>query len=117
MRLILALFLLLPWIPADRHAAEIYRSTDQGRSWSRSGSGLPSSRINALTLAGSTVVAGTESGIFLSLDSGKTWSGSAASLGAVVSFASLDGTLYAGTKQSGALASTDDGKTWKPVNQ
>jgi hypothetical protein len=119
--------LMTSWLSADLHAAgdptihAIYKSTDQGRSWSRSDSGLPGdSRVNALTTSGKAVFAGTDSGLFVSRDAGRSWAavpGTAKDLGRVVGFASLAQTLFAGTRGSGVFASTDEGKTWKPVNE
>jgi photosystem II stability/assembly factor-like uncharacterized protein len=119
----LALACITAAVRAADHATSyaIYKSTDRGRSWVRSDSGLPGdSRINALTAMGSALFAGTDTGIFVSRDAGQTWQeirGTAASLGRVLSFAFLDGTLFAGTQRSGVFASGDEGKTWKPVNE
>ena len=105
---------------ADQPASHIYKSTDQGRSWSQSDSGLPTQgRVNALTAFGKAILAGTDSGIFVSHDSGQKWTaipGTTRDLGKVTSFASFGRTLYAGTHQSGVFASTDEGKTWKALN-
>lgn len=99
----------------------IYRSRDQGISWSRSDSGLPgSARINALEAHGQSIFAGTDAGIFVSSDSGQTWTAAPAlpaSARRVLCFASWRETLLAGTERSGILGSPDGGRTWKSLNQ
>jgi photosystem II stability/assembly factor-like uncharacterized protein len=56
----------------------LYKSLDQGYSWAEAGGGLPQSgRINALAIVGATAYAGTDDGIFISTDDGRTWSESA----------------------------------------
>lgn len=53
----------------------VYRSTNNGLSWSGVNAGLPRANISALAVQGSKVFAGTDSnGIFLSTDNGEHWS-------------------------------------------
>ncbi|MBN9663644.1 MAG: hypothetical protein J0H49_35930 [Acidobacteria bacterium] len=99
---------------APSHA--VYRSTDRGRSWTRSDEGLPGqARINAFASIGNTVMAGTDAGVFLSLDQGLTWQpapGAAATSGRVLSLAAAGRKVYAGTDRSGVLVSEDQGRSW-----
>lgn len=94
----------------------VYRTTDRGRSWTRSDAGLPrQARINAFASIGSAVMAGTDAGLFLSADQGFTWkpaSGAAATSGRVLTLAAAGPKVYAGTDRSGVLVSVDQGRTW-----
>lgn len=102
----------------------VYRSEDRGRSWFRSDTGLPSdSRINVFTFTADSIIAGTDSGIFISSDSGKAWRkstiaaravrGTPISADRVTSIASVNGHLFAGTSDNAMLSSSDSGKTWQ----
>src|SRR6187431_3065848 len=51
----------------------LYRSIDHGQHWTPSGTGL-TGVVAALTANGSTLFAGTSSGVFRSTDGGGTWS-------------------------------------------
>ena len=79
----------------------LFISSDEGQSWTRSDSGLwdtlsgvyPS--VYALTSIGSTIYAGTNHGVFSSIDRGKTWIWD--TLGVfTTSFAVIDSALFAG---------------------
>src|SRR5262245_10803502 len=54
-------------------AHAVYRSTDRGHSWHRADAGLPGTRINAFTTFEKSVLAGTDTGIFISFDEGESW--------------------------------------------
>jgi photosystem II stability/assembly factor-like uncharacterized protein len=89
----------------ERHV--IFRSTDRGRSWSRSDAGLPgNARVNALASVGEMTLAGTDSGVYFSADKGRSWS---ASVGApkrvarILSFGRLGQKVFAGTDGSGLI--------------
>lgn len=52
----------------------VYRSSDNGNSWSAANMGLPSSaRMNAFTFVGDTLYAATDGGVYSSVDSGGSW--------------------------------------------
>ena len=59
----------------------VYRSTDNGDTWSAANNGLPpSASISALCTAGSTLYAATDRGIYSSADSGGHWNADTAGL-------------------------------------
>ncbi len=112
--------LLLPLQAASAPPVQaIYRSDDRGRSWSRSDAGLPGdARINALAAAGDSVFAGSDSGLYVSVDDGRRWRalpGLAATSGRITSFAAVNTYVVAGTDRSGVLVSKDEGRTWSPA--
>jgi photosystem II stability/assembly factor-like uncharacterized protein len=61
---------------------------------------------------GDSLFAGTQTGLYLSTDSGAHWSLFALDTDWVSSLAVLEGTLYAATESDGLFQSTDDGVTW-----
>ena len=98
----------------------LYKSTNHGTSWGQAGQGLPSeARINALTMAGDGVVAGTDRGVFISNDAGEKWQPAQQGVGTesrVLCFATQGGRVFAGTQKHGVLLSDDAGVTWNVAN-
>ncbi len=100
----------------------VFRSTDNGASWSPVNTGLPlgiDTRlvVNALLASGGNVFAATSSGIFRSTNNGASWTlvGEEVKTIAINALAANNGTLYAGTN-TGLLRSTDNGNSWSAVN-
>ncbi len=117
----LGLFLLGTWLTlaasatADTTRFTLYRSTDQGRSWTQAGKGLPTDlRIEALAGRGKLRFAGTERGIFRSENDGLTWarpSNTTTEHLHVFDFAETDDRIHAATSR-GVWTTTDGGETW-----
>lgn len=116
----------------------VWRSTDRGKSWSRSDEGLAIRRVRwveASPLRPSLVLAGTEpAGIFVSTNSGVSWSGdpgvfklrdangwflpysprSGCVRGFAVAGSGPDaGRIFAAVEVGGVLISDDNGGTWR----
>ncbi len=98
----------------------IYRSSDSGNNWSRSG--LPGTRVIPLAANSTTIFAGTYNapftngaGVFRSIDNGATWSPTSVIDLNVFSLAANGNTIFAGTN-GGVLRSTDNGQTWVSVS-
>ena len=91
----------------------LLRSTDRGQSWEKAG--LPAVCVNALLCrpADNTLLAGTESGLFLSADRGDTWR-QVLDQPNVISLAAREGVTLAGLVDQGAWMSTDQ-QAWRPV--
>ncbi len=71
-------FLGLSGFTATTHIGHIYKSDDFGSKWERSDSGLPDVPVLKLLVdrndsTGKTVFAGTDMGMFRSIDGGSTW--------------------------------------------
>jgi photosystem II stability/assembly factor-like uncharacterized protein len=109
-------------------SAGVYRSNDEGRSWSAYNTGLPADD-NVHVVAPAYVSGGdpdlvyvaTQKGFFISKDNGAHWSVGQDSIKNIdvytllVDFRSPDAaTVYIGTK-FGALRSDDKGQTWQEV--
>src|SRR5262245_61051678 len=86
-----------------------YRSLDNGRSWEKSGTGLPRlARVNGFGTNGAAVLAATDQGIFISRDQGQGWIQSdSTNLPRALCFASTGPTVFAGTAGAGLLVSDD----------
>lgn len=113
-----AFFLCAVAASAQPAAHAVFRTTDRGRTWLRSDRGLPGdSRINAFGSVGERVFAGTDSGIFVSDDAGKSWRASVSQPAPkrVLAFATLGQDLYAGSAKEGLFVSADQGRSWTPI--
>lgn len=104
------------------HSRGIYKSTDRGDHWERSGSGIPEGvAVHDVVVdpsEPSRVYAATGAGVFVSEDAGETWRSLADGMASEVLSSSPDphapGGRYATTTSAGPLRTTDDGVTWEP---
>ncbi len=101
---------------------QLWKSTDGGKSFGKSGTGLPLERVQVIVAdSGSKALyAGTEGeGVYRSTDGGASWTASREGMGSAnVQALLLDpasGVLYAGTWKKGVYASRDGGKSWVNV--
>jgi hypothetical protein len=104
----------------------IYKSTDDGLSWSAANNGIERASISDMIVSGGNLLAAVSSGcpsllnVFKSTDNGETWSGTTGLAGKVVrSFAIKSPFLYAMFAalpgDSGIARSTDNGNTWQVI--
>ncbi|HTD78888.1 MAG TPA: hypothetical protein VK898_14720, partial [Chloroflexota bacterium] len=104
---------------AGTEADGLLRSTDGGATWRRPG-GLAEGGVAAVAFdsAGRTVAAATESGLAVSLDSGKSWQiRPTASLQPSLSVVFSGQTLLVGLHRDGVTRSDDLGVTWQTANE
>lgn len=96
---------------------EIYRSNDHGVSWVRAHVGPPADvRIHALATRRDWSFAGSDDGVFVSTDSGATWTKPRAQPDSPLqSFARRGPMLLGGSKRSGVLALDESGDAWQPL--
>jgi photosystem II stability/assembly factor-like uncharacterized protein len=115
-----------PLMPSVVYAATYgaARSEDSGRTWTNASTGLPGFRVNCLVVDSvheGTVLAGTASGLYRTVDSGASWSpfGSGLLAGQSINALSVDptnpGTILAATNNETVYRSTDGGATWGHV--
>jgi hypothetical protein len=95
----------------------VFRSVDNGRSWTKQNQGLPNLNVHSVILSDSALFAATEQGVCMWADS--QWISRNSGLGnQTVSDFSRSGTaLLAGTVSGGVYITTDGGLSWRPANQ
>lgn len=95
-----------------------YTSTDTGRTWAASDSGLGTDGIGPILVDGDRVYVGVYGGVYESVDSTKTWTEATTKgfSGKVACLAKSGGNLIAGTDSYGVKYSTDGGSTWNSTN-
>jgi photosystem II stability/assembly factor-like uncharacterized protein len=103
---------------AGTSGAGVYRSTNNGTSWTPINTGLTPTRINALAVSGTSIFAGSETaGTFVTTNNGANWSPANTGITtlAVKTLAVNGTTLFAGSL-SGIYRSTDNGASWSRVS-
>jgi hypothetical protein len=92
----------------------MFKSTDNGATWSEANSGLSCNAIHSLIVTDSDeIFAGTfGSGVVKSSDHGSSWTQLNLGFDFVWSLAASSDALYAGTYGKGLYKSTDNGTTW-----
>ena len=83
-------------------------------SWIQLDDGIAMESVTSIAAHGFRLYAGSDNGVFVSIDGGKNWSPT--SFNNPVSTLTVDGdTIYAGTWVQGVFRSDDAGLTWKPI--
>lgn len=94
----------------------IFRSTDNGLTWTDANYGISSKLITSIIIKGDNVFAGTGNGVFISKDNGAGWEPVNNSLHYTIRALAVSGNnLFAGTYW-GAFLSTDNGTNWAHIN-
>lgn len=99
-------------------AGPVYRTVDIGAHWVSVSSGITNGDARSLLVRGNDLYVGTFGGVFLSTNGGTDWSpmNSGLTVPYVMTMASLDSTLFAGTMTGGAFRCTDKGAPWEQIN-
>ncbi len=92
----------------------VYKSTDFGETWTRSGNGFAPNiqYMRSIAVSGNNIVAGSDQGIYYSTDDGNTWILSNQTNGFIQEIAATPNYLYAAVPYQGIYRSADDGITW-----
>ncbi len=77
--------------------------------------GYVNGNINSFAVMGANLFAATDSGVYLSSNSGTTWSSTGLSGDTVLSLAVSGPDIYAGTYDSGVYISTNEGANWSSI--
>jgi photosystem II stability/assembly factor-like uncharacterized protein len=96
----------------------IYRSTDYGKNWSVANNRVVNTAwvaALAVSSSGTKLFAGTDAGVFLSTDSGATWTATGATGNPIWALAVSGTSLFAGIGE-GVFQSTNDGADWSAVD-
>lgn len=102
----------------------VFLSTNKGASWNPVNHGLPTNNITsmmsieALGASDSTIFAGTQIGVYRSVDSAKSWTKLENGLldPQVETIAVYGKTIYVGTYSKGIFESNDNGDSWTQIN-
>src|SRR5262249_39826390 len=98
----------------------IFRSSDNGASWTAVNNGLGAGYIYSFAARGTILFAGTESHVSVSTDNGQSWTVADNGLrNLFVTALVVSGTnVFAGTSggSGGIFFSANDGASWTPVN-
>ena len=95
----------------------IFRSTDNGQTWSSVNTGLTKNFMGVLTISKKTqsLIAGGFNDISRSTNEGATWDSISANIFPMNLTSNDSGEIYAGTPVDGVIHSTDDGFTWEHI--
>jgi len=97
----------------------IYKSSDNGSTFTQCNNGLTSAWFNAFAICQGNFLAGSgEEGIFISSNVGSSWSSVNNGLGSlnIISLESGDENIFAGTSDAGIYISQDLGLNWAGIN-
>lgn len=94
--------------------ATVYKSFDDGETWTRSGNGFPNDLtfVNGLATVGSNIVVATDDGIYYSSDEGGNWHPTNITNKYIPAIASGGGYGYAIVPGYGIYRSVDNGVSW-----
>jgi len=95
----------------------VYKSTDFGKTWKRSGNGFSPdiAFMTSVIISGNNVIAGSDQGVYYSTDNGDSWQQSDLTNGFIVEMAATSGYVYASLNLGGVYRSSNDGIDWTPV--
>ncbi|MEO6323070.1 MAG: hypothetical protein ABIT01_14325 [Thermoanaerobaculia bacterium] len=106
------------YAPANVPSPTVYKSVDQGASWTATGPGITASAINSVASTDTALLAGTSNGVFGSTDSGATWQATdGPDFSSILRILPVGNTLFAGTfgNASGVIRSDDFGESWTGI--
>ena len=97
----------------------MYRSTDDGGTWTSVGVGFPAAAALSMASNGTSIYAGFRGvGVYVSRDDGRVWTSTGLPTSSIISLSARDHRVAAVTTPEGAVwVSTDDGLTWAAADQ
>ncbi|HEY9166572.1 MAG TPA: YCF48-related protein [Candidatus Kryptonia bacterium] len=95
----------------------LYESTDGGKSWSVPDSTLNKVNIRKLAFVGRNLFAGTDSGIYISTDLGRSWHDGGLKYYWIINLAVMSGSVLFAQTNGGLFYSTDNGNEWIVTNK
>jgi photosystem II stability/assembly factor-like uncharacterized protein len=96
----------------------VFRSTDQGNSWTPENDGLTNLEVYAFAANGADIYAGTKKGVFISSTNGSTWSPINAGIEgqSINALCVSNSSVFAGTWGNGIFRSMNKGVSWMQVD-
>lgn len=93
----------------------VYSTIDNGTTWIEVNNGLTNKNINMLTFVGSNLFAATTGGVFISTNSGTSWTAAGLAGKNIITLKANNNKLFAGTWGEGVYVSLDNGTTWTQI--
>jgi uncharacterized protein (TIGR03437 family) len=95
----------------------VYRSADNGQTWTPARRGLSNRNVRALAVNGASLFAGTGNGVFRSTDQGQNWTAVNTGLPAnpVITALAVSSTSLFAAVGTGVYRSSDNGQSWTGV--
>jgi hypothetical protein len=92
-------------------------STNNGVNWTERDTSFIQV-VNCFASIGQNIFAGTNNGVYISTNDGKTWTAANAGMSyqQVTALTTIDNNLFAGTSGNGVFLSTNNGVSWNSVN-
>ena len=94
----------------------VFRSADNGSTWSQKSSGLTDLRTSGIIYTQGHMMVATPSGVFRSANQGDTWETAGLEQKDVRCLAASEGVIVAGTNGEGIYRSVDLGRNWVTAN-
>ena len=102
---------------AGNNNGKIFRSTDNGTSWTIVYNGVLGTRTDELVISDTNLFAANDASVLRSTNNGATWTSAGLTNNVYPqALAISDSNLFAGTFQSGVFRSTNNGTSWTAVN-
>ena len=103
----------------DYVCGSVYVSTNNGLTWTETSSGIKNNFITNIFSNGSSLFAGSYSGIYSSANNGQTWQENNSGFPNMNTYGifSDNSLVYAGTYEGGVFKSSDHGNTWQGCNK
>jgi hypothetical protein len=93
----------------------VHLTSDNGANWNTINTGLPL-QVNAVAIHGTTFLAGTNDGLYISTNGGSSWTVTSVT-SAIGSFTKIGNNVFAGGSGGGGVfLSTDSGASWTAIN-
>ncbi len=118
LRRTILVFAGLTYFITGYYSGTVFRSTDYGLTWTPLPPILRLNYGSSLQIVGARILAGCDSGLYVSIDSARSWSRVDTGLTSttITALAAMGSCAFAGTASGGVFRSTDGGVHWSAAN-